>query len=100
MDVTTALLVLAASIAAVLLSEAISWIIVYRTDSFRRLQAELDRSSRKLEALKGNGTSAGSSSGGGAKPASRDKKVSKNRLDVVTQLHHAPFNGATPREPW
>lgn len=44
--------VIVISVVAALLVEGVSWLLVYRTTAYRRLKEELDRSSKKLEALK------------------------------------------------
>jgi hypothetical protein len=53
-------------LAAAATTEILAWAFVYRTSSYRRLKDELDRSCRKLEALK-------QSSSGGAAPAASSK---------------------------
>ncbi len=45
-------IILAASVVASFTIEGLSWLLVYRTANFKRLQSELDRSSRKLEVIK------------------------------------------------
>lgn len=56
------LIILAISFASAMICETVSWILIYRTDSYKSLRSTIDRASRKLEVMKGTGSSAGSSS--------------------------------------
>ena len=55
-------IILSISCATALICEAISWILIYRTNSYKSLRSTIDKASRKLELMKGTGSSAVSSS--------------------------------------
>jgi hypothetical protein len=83
MQLDQALLVLLTSVGVSLLTEFISWFVVYRTSNYRRVKDELDRNAKKLEQYKQQGTA-----GAGSKKDS-EKKVglqghphSLNRISV------------------
>jgi hypothetical protein len=61
-------------LAAAATTEILAWAFVYRTSSYRRLKDELDRSCRKLEAIK-------QSSSGGAAPAASSKGEKGNKKE-------------------
>ncbi|GMH40394.1 hypothetical protein BSKO_08298 [Bryopsis sp. KO-2023] len=46
------LLIMVLSCVSGLLAEGLCWLFIYRTTSYRRLEAEMDRASRKLEVAK------------------------------------------------
>lgn len=47
-----ALLVVSTALAACIVTEVLSWLLVYRTSSYKRIRDELDKASKKLEAIK------------------------------------------------
>jgi hypothetical protein len=55
-------------------TEILAWVFVYRTSAYRRLKDELDRSCRKLEAIK-------QSSSGGVAPAASSKADKGNKKE-------------------
>jgi hypothetical protein len=46
------LLIIFISFATALLSEGFSWLLIYRTEKFQRLQAEVEKQSKKRKFLK------------------------------------------------
>ncbi|KAJ7540517.1 hypothetical protein O6H91_10G020300 [Diphasiastrum complanatum] len=51
-----ALLILGISFASAWICEGISWLLIYRTASYKALRSTIDRTSKKLENMKGTGT--------------------------------------------
>mmetsp|Transcript_9690 Transcript_9690/g.16811 ORF Transcript_9690/g.16811 Transcript_9690/m.16811 type:complete len:178 (+) Transcript_9690:71-604(+) len=47
-----ALLIIAVSIGSALFAEGISWLLIYRTDRYKKLKAEIDKTNKKLERKK------------------------------------------------
>jgi hypothetical protein len=56
MQLEQAVLVLLTSVGVSLLTEFISWLVVYRTSNYRRVKDELDRNAKKLEQYKQQST--------------------------------------------
>eukprot|EP01018_Ginkgo_biloba_P018117 Gb_33770 [translate_table: standard] len=48
------LLILSISIASAFLCEGISWLLIYRTSSYKSLRSTIDRTTKKLETMKTN----------------------------------------------
>ncbi len=46
------LLIIFISTFTVLLSEGLSWILIYRTEKYKKLQAEVEKQSKKCECCK------------------------------------------------
>ncbi|KAI2520262.1 transmembrane and coiled-coil domains 1 [Homo sapiens] len=46
------LLIVFISVCTALLAEGITWVLVYRTDKYKRLKAEVEKQSKKLEKKK------------------------------------------------
>ncbi|EFJ31638.1 hypothetical protein SELMODRAFT_74617 [Selaginella moellendorffii] len=63
------LLILAIAFASACICEGISWLLIYRSSSYKALRYTIDRTSKKLETMK--------SGGGGAKKSSRTKKMDR-----------------------
>lgn len=62
-------MVLGASVVVSLLTELVSWVLVYRTSNYKRIRDELDRNSKKLEQYKQQQT--------GSKKENNEKKEKK-----------------------
>ncbi len=73
--------VMGAAVAANIAIESLSWVFVYRTSSFKRMNAELERTGKKLTALK----TAPSAGKGGAK----NKKENRLEAGVATLSRYA-----------
>ncbi|MCO5570421.1 hypothetical protein L7F22_024142 [Adiantum nelumboides] len=69
------LIILGISFASAMVCEAISWILIYRTATYKSLRSTIDRASRKLEVMKGTTTS------GGASAASSGKSSKVKKMD-------------------
>lgn len=72
MELEQAFMVLLCSAGVSLLTEFISWVLVYRTSGYKRIKDELDRNSKKWEQYKQQSGGAGSS-----KKDSNEKKEKK-----------------------
>eukprot|EP00882_Tetradesmus_deserticola_P003876 GHRQ01004100.1.p1 GENE.GHRQ01004100.1~~GHRQ01004100.1.p1 ORF type:complete len:201 (+),score=68.68 GHRQ01004100.1:229-831(+) len=81
---------------AAMVTEALAWAFVYRTSSYRRLKEDLERSCKKLEAMKN------SSSSGGATPAAaastkaakgnrKEKRIEDNMKSSSKEMGSARF---------
>lgn len=66
------LVVAAASLCATLLSEGMSWVLIYRTPQYKRLQSEIERTQKKLDRRKEAAMQ------GGAKKVNREKKLEED----------------------
>ncbi|MCO5560880.1 hypothetical protein L7F22_014500 [Adiantum nelumboides] len=71
------LIILGISFASAMVCEAISWILIYRTASYKSLRSTIDRASRKLEVMKGTTTSAGGASAASSGKSSKVKKMDR-----------------------
>lgn len=71
---TESLQVILTAFAACLVTEVISWVLVYRTSSYKRIRVELDKASKKLEAIKQTGAVA-------SKPAGKGNRKEKRLED-------------------
>eukprot|EP00270_Netrium_digitus_P021335 TRINITY_DN907_c0_g1_i2.p1 TRINITY_DN907_c0_g1~~TRINITY_DN907_c0_g1_i2.p1 ORF type:complete len:189 (-),score=47.66 TRINITY_DN907_c0_g1_i2:134-700(-) len=52
------IIILLVSIISALVCEGISWLLIYRTPSYRNLRSSIDRTSRRVDAMKGKGGTA------------------------------------------
>ncbi|KAH7441298.1 hypothetical protein KP509_03G032800 [Ceratopteris richardii] len=69
-------IILAISFATAAICEVISWVLIYRTPSYKSLRSSIDRASRKLEVMKG------ASAGIPAVSSTKSSKVKKmDRLE-------------------
>eukprot|EP00250_Pteridium_aquilinum_P024323 c28918_g1_i1 orf=101-676(+) len=68
------LIILAISFASAMICEAISWILIYRTASYKSLRSSIDKAARKLEVMKGTSTGASAVS---SSKASKVKKIDR-----------------------
>lgn len=91
--VSQALAVVLFSLGVAVAIEALSWVLVYRTDAYRRAAGELDRAAKRLEAARASdGAGASSSGGGGGAAADRGAKQRK-KLEEAAKAAAAAFNG-------
>eukprot|EP01094_Clydonella_sp_ATCC50884_P029403 TRINITY_DN9191_c0_g1_i3.p1 TRINITY_DN9191_c0_g1~~TRINITY_DN9191_c0_g1_i3.p1 ORF type:complete len:188 (+),score=63.61 TRINITY_DN9191_c0_g1_i3:98-661(+) len=76
------LLIVCASLVSALLAEGISWLLIYRTESYQQLKASIERNSKKLEKKKeevsGRGAAAERKSG-------KQKKVERAEESLKAQ---------------
>lgn len=73
MPLEQALLVVLTSLVVSLSTEFLSWLIVYRTSSYRRIKDELDRNSRRFEQFK-----AGQTGGSKKENEKKEKKLEES----------------------
>ncbi|XP_058516557.1 calcium load-activated calcium channel isoform X2 [Ochotona princeps] len=79
------LLIVFISVCTALLAEGITWVLVYRTDKYKRLKAEVEKQSKKLEKKKETITeSAG---------RQQKKKIGSNEIHVCNWLLFYCSNG-------
>ncbi|KAJ7375476.1 Calcium load-activated calcium channel [Desmophyllum pertusum] len=72
-------LILFISVATALLSEGITYLLVYRTDKFKKLTAEVEKDSKKLEKRKENISDLPRQGGGQKKKMERvEEKLKKS----------------------
>ncbi|WIA29205.1 hypothetical protein OEZ86_011716 [Tetradesmus obliquus] len=85
--------VIAIGLAAAVFTEALAWAFVYRTSSYRRLKEELERTCRKLEAIK-QGSSGGvvaASSKAALKGNKKEKRIEDNMKSSSKEMSAARF---------
>lgn len=75
MQLEQAVLVLLTSVGVSLLTEFISWFVIYRTANYRRVKDELDRNAKKLEQYKQQSTGAGSKKDSEKKVGCKDTSI-------------------------
>eukprot|EP01029_Cantina_marsupialis_P027645 TRINITY_DN773128_c0_g1_i1.p1 TRINITY_DN773128_c0_g1~~TRINITY_DN773128_c0_g1_i1.p1 ORF type:complete len:181 (-),score=39.48 TRINITY_DN773128_c0_g1_i1:253-795(-) len=80
MDITSALIVILVSICSALFSEFLSWLLIYRTDSYKLCKDRLENIQEKLDALQNKVVSV-------AKRAKHEKSIEKleNELKKTKQ---------------
>ncbi|XP_008797953.1 calcium load-activated calcium channel-like [Phoenix dactylifera] len=79
------LVVVGISVCTAFLCEGISWLLIYRTSTYKSLRSSIDKASKKLESMKSTSSSSSSSAGGAVgapaasskKPSSRAKKMDR-----------------------
>ncbi|EHA8588007.1 calcium load-activated calcium channel [Cocos nucifera] len=75
------LVVVGISVCTAFLCEGISWLLIYRTSTYKSLRSSIDKASKKLESMKSTSSSAGGAVGAPAasskKPSSRAKKMDR-----------------------
>ncbi|XP_010939953.1 uncharacterized protein [Elaeis guineensis] len=79
------LVVVGISVCTAFLCEGISWLLIYRTSTYKSLRSSIDKASKKLESMKSTSSSAAASAGAAAaapaasskKPSSRAKKMDR-----------------------
>lgn len=70
-----ALTVVGISVCTALVCEAISWVLIYRTASYKTLRSSIDKASKKLETMKA--TTATSAASAAIKKPSKSKKMDR-----------------------
>jgi len=65
-------------------AEFFSWLLVYRTPNYRRLTEELDRSSKKLEAIKQSTQASRAAKATGKKEKRLEEHVKTTNRDLMT----------------
>lgn len=78
-------LVIATAFASAALAEGLSWLLVYRNPSYRRLKEELDRNSKKLEAVRQGGGAAAAPAAKAAKSSSKKEKRLEENVKTTTR---------------
>ncbi|XP_077230369.1 uncharacterized protein LOC143863548 [Tasmannia lanceolata] len=73
------LIVVGISFCTAFLCEGISWILIYRTSSYKSLKSSIDKASKKLETMKTTSASSSSTnpSSTGPKKSSKTKKIDR-----------------------
>eukprot|EP00270_Netrium_digitus_P021336 TRINITY_DN907_c0_g1_i3.p1 TRINITY_DN907_c0_g1~~TRINITY_DN907_c0_g1_i3.p1 ORF type:complete len:152 (-),score=27.68 TRINITY_DN907_c0_g1_i3:341-796(-) len=96
--------ILLVSIISALVCEGISWLLIYRTPSYRNLRSSIDRTSRRVDAMKGKGgTAAALARGKRAKKIDRFESSLKdaNKTLSMSKFQNMSHQGMTePTAPW
>ncbi|KAH7683755.1 Calcium load-activated calcium channel protein [Dioscorea alata] len=71
------LLVAGASTLTAILCESLSWLLIYRTPTYKTLRSSIDRASKKLESMKSEDLKESSSSLSSKKSSSKSKKIDR-----------------------
>ncbi|KAM0936265.1 putative integral membrane protein EMC3/TMCO1 [Dioscorea sansibarensis] len=71
------LLVAGASTLTAILCESLSWLLIYRTPTYKTLRSSIDRASKKLESMKSEDLKESSSSISSKKSSSKSKKIDR-----------------------
>ncbi|XP_017697919.2 calcium load-activated calcium channel [Phoenix dactylifera] len=80
------LVVVGISVCTAFLCEGISWLLIYRTSTYKSLRSSIDKASKKLESMKSTSSSSAAATSGAAagapaasskKPSSRAKKMDR-----------------------
>lgn len=71
------LVVVGISFCTAVLCEIISWILIYRTSSYKSLRSSIDKASKKLETMKNSSSSSGGSASVAVKKSSKNKKMDR-----------------------
>ncbi|XP_073103777.1 uncharacterized protein [Elaeis guineensis] len=76
------LVVVGISVCTAFLCEGISWLLIYRTSTYKSLRSSIDKASKKLESMKSTssssaGAAAGAPAASSKKPSSRAKKMDR-----------------------
>ncbi|KAF7849917.1 hypothetical protein BT93_L0135 [Corymbia citriodora subsp. variegata] len=71
-----ALTVVGISVCTALVCEAISWVLIYRTASYKTLRSSIDKASKKLESMKAT-TGSSSAAAAAVKKPSKSKKMDR-----------------------
>jgi predicted nucleic acid-binding Zn-ribbon protein len=77
-----ALLIVVISIITALLSEAITWVLVYRTDTYKRLKASIEKQSKRLEKKKEAVTDISKQGGQKRKLEKAEERLKSNNRDL------------------
>ncbi|XP_062515425.1 calcium load-activated calcium channel-like [Corticium candelabrum] len=77
-----ALLIVAISVITALLSEAITWVLVYRTDTYKRLKASIEKQSKRLERKKEAVTDISKQGGQKRKLEKAEERLKTNNRDL------------------
>lgn len=73
-----ALTVVGISVCTALVCEAISWVLIYRTASYRALRSSIDKASKKLESMKATtGASSAAAASASLRKPSKAKKMDR-----------------------
>jgi hypothetical protein len=78
---------------AAVVTEVLAWAFVYRTSSYRRLKEELERTCRKLEAIKqgSSGGAAAAATSKAAKGNKKEKRIEDNLKSSSKEMGSARF---------
>lgn len=79
--------IMAVSILSGLAIEGISWVLVYRTPNYKRLKAELERTNKRLEAMRSSVTPASQKD----KKNKKEKRLEENMSSVSRDLTATKF---------
>ncbi|KAF6266579.1 integral membrane protein DUF106-domain-containing protein [Scenedesmus sp. NREL 46B-D3] len=77
------------SLTAALVAECLAWAFVYRTSSYRRLKEELDRSCKKLEAIKQGSSGGATAAAASSKANKKEKRIEDNMKSSSKEMGSA-----------
>lgn len=86
MSLSDALQIILTALAACVATEVVSWLLVYRTSSYKRVRDELDKASKKLETFKQTSSVAGKQANKGNKKERRLEENMKTSSRDLTAM--------------
>lgn len=80
------LTVVGVSLLAAIASEALSWLLIYRTSTYKSLTESISKTSKKVETLKASGSGNSLSTAGSTSSGGSDSSINKSRSKKIDKI--------------